>query len=141
MSERKRVYLDVDGVLLDKHLQPAQCLHEFVAYVTTHFDCYWATTHVIDGSTDHVRRVLERCGVPAETRELLEQVRGTSWDMLKTDAIDLTSDFLWFEDMPTEGERAALRAAGKEDNLVWIDRAKGDGLCQWLATEKETPQP
>lgn len=130
------IYLDVDGVILDKHLQPSQCLHEFVEYVTTHHTCYWATTHVTDGSTEHLFRVLTRQQVPEVTLELLKKVKGTKWDLLKTEVIDFDSDFLWFEDMPTEGERAELARHGKEDALVWIDRASGDGLCKWLAVEK-----
>lgn len=132
INDMKKIYLDVDGVLLDKYLKPAQCLHEFVEYVTEHYDCYWATTHVIDGSTEHVMRVLERCGVSEEALKLLEQVNDTTWDMLKTEVLDMESDFLWFEDMPTDGERRALRTVGKEDALIWIDREAGDGLCKWL---------
>lgn len=126
------VYLDVDGVILDKHLAPAKCLHEFVEHMTKHHTCYWATTHVTDGSTEHVMRVLTRCGVPEETLELLQEVKGTTWDMLKTEVIDFDSEFLWFEDMPTEGERAELAKHGKKDSLVWVDRAEGNGLCNWL---------
>jgi hypothetical protein len=126
------IYLDVDGVMLDKHLRPAQCLHEFVEYVTTHHDCYWATTHVTDGTTEHLFRVLTRQEVAPETLELLKQVKGTSWDMLKTEVIDFSQPFLWFEDMPTTGERATLKAHNAEDSLIWVDREAGDGLCRWL---------
>lgn len=129
------IYLDVDGVLLDKNLQPAQCLHEFVQYVTTHHTCYWATTHVTDDSTEHLFRVLTRQQVPLETLELLKQIKGTSWDMLKTEVIDFTQPFLWFDDMPTTGEIETLKNHNAADSLVWVDRAKGDSLCQWLTTQ------
>lgn len=130
------IYLDVDGVLLDKYLQPSQCLHEFVEYITTHHSCYWATTHVTDGSTEHLFRVLTRQQVPGETLELLKKVKGTSWDMLKTDVIDFTQPFLWFEDMPTTGEIAILKKHNVADSLVLVDRARGDGLCAWLAEQQ-----
>jgi hypothetical protein len=131
------IYLDVDGVLLDKHLQPAQCLHEFVQYVTTHHTCYWATTHVTDGSTEHLFRVLARQQVPPETLALLPQIQGTSWDLLKTEVIDFTQPFLWFEDMPTTGEQAILKKHNAEASLIWVDRAKGDGLCRWLGEQEQ----
>jgi hypothetical protein len=52
--------------------------------------------------------------------------------MLKTEVIDFTQPFLWFDDMPTNGEVETLKKHGLEDSLVWVDRAKGDGLCKWL---------
>jgi hypothetical protein len=130
------IYLDVDGVILDKYLRPAKCLHEFVEYVTSNHTCYWATTHVTDGETEHLFRVLTRQEVPEETLKLLKKVKGTSWNMLKTEVIDFDSDFLWFEDMPTTGEREQLKKHGKEDSLVWVDREAGDGLCQWIEAQK-----
>lgn len=137
-KSKMKIYLDVDGVILDKHLNPSQCLHEFVEYVTEHYDCYWATTHVTDGSTEHLFRVLTRQNVPEETLELLKKVKGARWDMLKTEVIDFESEFLWFEDMPTTGEVEMLKKHGVENSLVWIDRAKGDGLCKWLSEQNVT---
>lgn len=130
------IYLDVDGVLLDKYLQPSQCLHEFVQYVTAHHTCYWATTHVTDGSTEHLFRVLTRQQVPTETLELLKKVKGTSWDMLKTEVIDFSQPFLWFDDMPTTGEIEVLKRNGVPDSLVLVDRDKSDWLCQWLREQE-----
>ena len=136
MNSIMNIYLDVDGVILDKHLKPSACLHEFIEYVTSHHTCYWATTHVVDGTTGHLFVYLRRNGVPEETLELLGQIRGTTWDVLKTEVIDFTTDFLWFEDMPTDQERKALKQHKAADKLVWVDREQGDGLCKWIQAQK-----
>lgn len=126
------LYLDVDGVILDKHLQPSGCLHKFISYIIEHYQCYWLTTHVTDGTTEHLWSYLRRNQIQEETLLLMEKIKGTSWDMLKTDGIDFSQHFLWFDDMPTTGEIETLKSHSAEDSLIWIDRAKGDGLCNWL---------
>lgn len=132
-----RIYLDVDGVVLDKHQQPSACLHEYIDHITTHYECYWLTTHVTDGTTDHLFAYLRRNGVPEATLALMERIQGTAWDMLKTDGIDLKSKFWWFDDMPTEQELLTLDQHGVADRIIWIDREKGDGLCTWLRRDTE----
>ena len=136
-SERMKLYLDVDGVVLDKHMKPSQCLHKFIEYVTEHYDCYWLTTHVTDGETEHLWKHLRLNNVPEETLQLMEKIQGTKWDMIKTEGIDFGGPFLWFEDMPTTGETEALKKNEVEDSLVWVDREKGDGLCKWLKEQRD----
>lgn len=128
----KKIYLDIDGVLLDKYQNPSQCLHEFIEYVTKNYDCYWATTHVVDGSTEGAIEYLKRNKVQEKTLELMKEIKGTSWDIIKTEALDMDSDFIWFEDMPSSGELEQLEKHNKRESLVWVDRKAGDGLCKWL---------
>jgi len=127
-----KAYLDVDGVILDKYVNPSQCLHEFIKHVTENYICYWLTSHVTDGKTEHLWEYLRRNGVPKETLVLMESIKGTSWDMIKTDGIDFSGPFIWFEDMPSAGEIKTLKRNDAENSLIWVDRAKGDGLCKWL---------
>ncbi len=129
---RTKCYLDVDGTLLDKHGQPAGCLHDFIEYVTEHYECYWLKTHVRDGTLGYLFPYLERAGMPPETLELLHKVQPTTWDMLKTEAIDLQGDCIWFDDQPTSEEMKRLKQAGKASSLVVVDRERGQGLCEWM---------
>ncbi|MDR2802386.1 MAG: hypothetical protein LBB31_04120, partial [Prevotellaceae bacterium] len=42
----KKLYVDIDGVLLtSKHVGAADHVAEFIDFTTSHFDCYWLTTH------------------------------------------------------------------------------------------------
>lgn len=132
-----KIYLDIDGTLLDKHQQPAGCLHEFIEYVIQNYDCYWLTTHERDGDTTHLFDWLKRNEIPSETIELMRNIKPTVWDMLKTEAIDMSQDFIWFEDQPTTVELETLGKAGKTHCLYKVDRATGNGLCEWLEKQSE----
>jgi hypothetical protein len=89
----KNLYLDIDGVLLTtKHTQAAPGVDEFVEFITQHFTCYWLTTHC-KGDSAPALRYLSRFLKPATLEKLRQAVRPTNWDTLKTEAIDLASDF------------------------------------------------
>lgn len=115
------LYLDIDGVLLTtKHTQAAAGVVPFVDFITTHFACYWLTTHCKGQSTPALT-YLSRF-LPAPTVAQLEQaVQPTMWDALKTEAIDMVSNFYWLEDQPLQAEVASLRAQGVEDRLLVVD--------------------
>ncbi len=133
-----KLYLDIDGVLLTaKHTRPAPDVAAFVAFVTQHFDCYWLTTHC-KGDRATALRYLAAYLPPSSLVEL-EAVQPTNWDALKTEAIDLSSDFYWLEDRPFQAEMACLEAAGVADRLVLVNldtpealRQIQDTLCQKL---------
>ena len=65
-----KLYLDIDGVLLHtKNTRVAECAAEFIDYVTTHFDCYWLTTHCKGDATTAQQYLSEY--FPAEVMEKL----------------------------------------------------------------------
>ena len=134
LAPNTHIYLNPDGVLLDKHVRPVQCLHEFLAHITTHHQCTWLTSHVIDDNTNHVLKHLKNNGVPEETLALAAKINGTTWKFLRTDAINFDEPFLWFEDMPTSGELQVLEEHQAKENLIWVDRVSGTSLCEWLKT-------
>jgi hypothetical protein len=53
--------------------------------------------------------------------KLRQAVRPTNWDTLKTEAIDLASDFYWLDDRPFQAETAYLQGHGVADRLIIID--------------------
>lgn len=101
-----KIYLDIDGVLLTKNGDPATGLLEFLKKVTEH-DCYWLTTHCKDESLDHVEMHLKP-KVSEEEWSYLEKIKPNSWGYLKTEGIDFSSDFLWFDDNLMHAEKQAL---------------------------------
>jgi hypothetical protein len=124
----KNLYLDIDGVLLTaKHTQAAPGVDEFVDFVTQHFMCYWLTTHC-KGDSAPALRYLSGFLKPATVEKLHQAVRPTNWDTLKTEAIDLTSDFYWLDDSPFQAEIAYLKIHKRADRLVIINLNQAGAL-------------
>ena len=116
-----KLYLDIDGVLLTaKHTQATPGVDEFIDFITQHFDCYWLTTHC-QGDRAPALRYLSRFLLPATLEKLRLAVQPTTWNTLKTEAIDLASDFYWLDDQPFQSEIAYLRVHGVADKLIIID--------------------
>lgn len=113
-----KLYLDIDGVLLTaKHTQAAPGVDEFVDFITQHFACYWLTTHC-KGDSAPALHYLSRFLKLATLEKLRQAVQPTNWDTLKTEAIDLASDFYWLDDQPFQSEIAYLQAHGVADRLL-----------------------
>jgi hypothetical protein len=73
----KKLYLDVDGVVLTKRGEPALHLVDFLRFVTKHFDCYWLTSHC---QGDASRVIDDLTGiVPDEALPYLVTIKPTSW--------------------------------------------------------------
>lgn len=98
------IYLDIDGVLLANTTNAAHGADHFLQYIlkrwpdTTH----WLTTHQWQNE-DTTRLVLAPV-LSRETLSLLERIKPTSWNNLKTEGINFSRPFLWFDDdvMPDE---------------------------------------
>lgn len=124
-----KLYLDIDGVLLTaKHTQAAPGVDEFIDFITQHFDCYWLTTHC-KGDNAPTIRYLSRFLLPATLEKLRLAVQPTNWDTLKTEVIDLASDFYWLDDQPFQSEIAYLRVHGVVDRLIIVDLNRSDELA------------
>ena len=76
---------------------------------------YWLTTHC-RGEENHVYYVLKGEFPNEFVEELCQKILPTEWRALKIDAIDMDSDFVWFDDNLFEAEKVVL-----EQNYV-LDR-------------------
>lgn len=122
-----RLYLDIDGVLLTKHRPTAAAgASEFIEYAMANFDCYWLTTHCKGNAATAVAYL--RPYFDPHTVALLLQIKPTTWDALKTEGIDLASDFYWLEDAPLNAEMAFLKHHGKQDQLILVDLSQANEL-------------
>src|SRR5688500_1161256 len=120
MIYKKKLYLDIDGVLLTvKQTKSADHSKEFIEYVVGNFECYWLTTHC-KGDANNALQYLSRY-FDGQTIQILKQVLPTNWETLKTEAIDFSHDFLWLEDYPFNSEKEVLKANNKLDSLILID--------------------
>lgn len=126
---KPNVYLDIDGVLLANDFNPAKHVHDFLKAVTEKANkIYWLTTHCKgDASTAYKR--LEIVLEP-QTMVLLKDVKATNWDIAKTDGIDFSRPFLWFDDDLFDDERKVLEQYHVLDNWVEVDLAKDEDSLQ-----------
>jgi hypothetical protein len=116
-----KLYFDIDGVLIAQGRKPANYVAEFLKIATEKHDCYWLTTHCKDNSEasiamDHIKDVL-----PAEAISYCERIKPTEWSLKKTEAIDLNSDFLWFDDVSFDFEKEVLAQHNKSSGFVLVD--------------------
>lgn len=115
----KKLYLDIDGVLLKKNGTPAEGLVPFLGYVTKNFDCYWLTTHCDGDATTTFLHLVGR--IPAEAVPFLEGIKPTKWKLWKTEGIDFSQDFIWLDDCVFEGEKKALEEHHATEKQIMVD--------------------
>ena len=109
------LYLDVDGVILtssksDGRKTLASGVEPFIDYILEHYRCYWLTTHC-HGDVQNVLSYLQPfCSSSLMSK--LEKLRPTSFQTFKTEAIDFSQPFLWFDDYAFSHEIEVLKKNG-----------------------------
>ena len=101
------IYLDIDGVLLTKSGNQAKFVKEFLEYIVKNHQVYWLTTHC-KGDAVFTIRFMERF-FDENTIELMKNILPTSWETLKTEGIDFSKPFLWFDDNIFNAEKEVLK--------------------------------
>ena len=120
------IYLDIDGTLLQKDGTPAKGIHAFLEYMTKNHTCYWLTTHCRrEGDIEHVYEYLGP-KLPAETFKLTKKIRPTTWNVMKTEAIDFTQDFRWFDDSVMMSEKLHLQENDALEKLHVVNLMEND---------------
>lgn len=121
-----KLYIDIDGVILTKKHNLPKGVNEFIRFITTNYDCYWLTTHCRNGENKTIKYLSEF--FLEEQLFMLRKIKATNWDDLKTNAINLNSNFLWIDDNPFVSEIKALKLGGKSKNLIKVDLNREDEL-------------
>ena len=117
------IYLDIDGVLLANEENLSIGAVEFIKYAIEHFDVYWLTTHCMDGDPAHVIEYLNRASTE-DLRPRLEMFKPVTWSLKKTEAIDFSKPFLWFDDDCFSGEKIDLDEHGVFNSWIEVNLAK-----------------
>ncbi len=131
MNDRTKIYLDIDGVLLANENHAANHADEFLQFAINNFPVYWLTTHCHGNANVPLKRF--RHLFEPETRELLPQIRPTDWHEAKTEAIDFSKPFLWFDDDLFPEERHALEEHNALASWIEVDLYKNpDALCKMI---------
>lgn len=118
------IYLDIDGVLLANDKEAALHADEFLRAVLAKYpdSTYWLTTHDWRGENT-VHEVLDPVLQP-ETIALLDRIKSTTWHTAKTEGIDFSQPFLWFDDDLYPEEQEDLEKHGMLDSHIMIDLSR-----------------
>lgn len=73
-----------------------------------------------------------------ETIDLLHSIKPTRWDVAKTEAIDFSKPFLWFDDDLFEEEREELERHNALSSWIEVDLSKNENQLQELTEELAT---
>lgn len=140
MHPTPNIYLDIDGVLLANDKEKALHVKEFLTYILAHYPqtTYWLTTHCMKGDPDEPIRNVGHL-FDAETVALMRQIKPTSWNIDKTEAIDFSKPFLWFDDDLYPEEERDLKERGALSGHVMVDLSKDP--AQLRAFVQNFPKP
>jgi len=131
------IYLDIDGVLLANDKNPAKHADEFIKFVVENYPTYWLTTHC-KGSDNYAAELLERY-FSEETMKYIRKIKPTEWQTWKTEAIDFSHPFLWFDDDLFEREREGLLRHGVLENWIEVDFRKNEDMLGRFLTSFPIP--
>ena len=126
------IYLDIDGVLLANESSAANYADEFLQAILEKYpdSTYWLTTHNWQGE-NRAKDVLAP-HLKLETVALLDKVKPSEWNNLKTDAIDFERDFLWFDDNLWPQELKVLEKREAIEHFIIVDLNKDPDILQKL---------
>lgn len=127
------VYLDIDGVLLVNENNAANYADEFLqAVLAAHPDStYWLTTHNWRGE-NRTKEVLAPHLKP-ETVPLLDKIKPSVWNEMKTDGINFSEKFIWLDDDLWQDELKVLEQHNATDNFILIDLQKNPNQLKDIA--------
>jgi len=129
------VYLDIDGVLLKKDKSLPKHASELITFVVENYGCFWLTTHCRTGTNKAIEYLSKY--YPSREIKLLEKVKPTNWNTLKTEGIDFKSDFVWLEDNCFESEKKILLEKDLLESLVEIDLKLENELKRVIKTIRQ----
>lgn len=128
----KRLYLDIDGVLLTKkNAKQADNLEEFIDFALANYYCYWLTTHCKGDSIPAINYLSKFTNDTLLNK--LRKIKPTNWDMLKTEGIDFSTDFYWLDDYPFQAELNYLKDHGLLERFILVDLTNANELLRIIS--------
>ena len=127
------IYLDIDGVLLANENSAANYADEFLQAVLAAYpdSTYWLTTHNWRGE-NRTKEVLAPHLKP-ETVPLLDKIKPSVWNEMKTDGINFSEKFIWLDDDLWQDELKVLERHNATDNFILIDLQKNPNQLKDIA--------
>ena len=111
LKNNMKIYLDIDGTMIHEEIEkagiPAIGLDEFLVALRPH-ETYWLTTHCMNGDPQYAQKLMKK-KVPEEFHADIDRIMPTAWSLLKTDALDFNSEFIWFDNEVSSQELKELQ--------------------------------
>ena len=131
------IYLDIDGVIKGV-AAPDQDIHVFLEYLLDNFPghLYWLTSYCGDGVNNSYRALQ---GVLPDNllNRVCAQFDNPTWYTHKSDGIDFTRDFLWFDDNTFTTALAVLKQHGVASNFHLVDPSNPNSAKEMLQCVKD----
>jgi hypothetical protein len=118
-------YLDVDGTIITKDHQETLELNGFLKYLFNTGRVYWLTTHCRYEDTSSVLSYIKPF-LNSENYDLIKNIFPTTWNTLKTEAINFSQPFYWFDDYLLEVEKRILLEKRCFEKWIKIDLTKNN---------------
>ena len=118
-----KIYLDIDGTMIHEEIEkagvPAVGLEEFLVALRP-YETYWLTTHCMNGDPQYAQKLMKK-KVSEDYYGDIERIMPTAWSLLKTDALDFSSDFIWFDNEVSSQELKELQECNESQSLMQVD--------------------
>lgn len=125
------IYLDIDGVILANDKQMSNYSQEFIKHLVDNYNVYWLTTHC-RGNVLPTCELLQKF-FDEKTMVYIHKILPTYWETNKTEAIDFSKPFLWFDDDLFKEEREVLVKNNCLNSWIEIDFDKDENqLAKYL---------
>lgn len=131
---RQNIYLGIDGVILTKGVVPAPHLDMFLKYILMRYSVYWISSRC-DGSNEETVRYLSQFLLP-DTIALIKQIKPTSFDLDKTEAIDFSKKFFLLDGPLFTSEKNTLKKLGNFDSWIELDLISKPDQLLYLVNSK-----
>lgn len=129
-AKAMNIYLDIDGTIVNREYELALGFEGFLRQATKDHNCYWLTTHC-RGDAGPIVSFIEPL-FSQDTREALHKVQPTTWNTWKTEAIDFSQEFRWFDDNLIGDERVVLEKHDAMKNFVRVNlKTNPDFYCNF----------
>lgn len=126
------VYLEINGVLLSSETRVANYADEFLQAILEKYpnSTYWLTLHNWNGE-NRTKEVLTPHLTP-ETVKLLDKIKPTKWNDVKTEAINFDEDFLWFDSHLWPDELKALEEHEAAEQFILVKLGEDPDMLKKL---------
>ena len=126
------IYLDIDGVILGME-SSSRDAKKFLKFLLKKYpdNTYWLTTHVKDGE-NNTKYSLSGVYPDKLVDKMYATFKVTDWETLKTDAIDFSQPFVWFDDTLFTAEKQILEQNSVFESYYKIDPKDKDALKKAL---------
>jgi hypothetical protein len=105
-------------------------LNAFLRFILDSGSVFWLTTHCREADTSYALNHLHHFLQP-DNFTLVNRIKGTEWRTMKTEAIDFSVPFFWFDDYVLEAEKRILKQNGSFSSWVSVDLANNDNnICK-----------